>query len=249
MVIDNGVKLNKEAVLSISGGLDSTSLLIHLLDKDYDKVHAISFYYGQKNEIELQRLDLNLRYLKFHKFDITYTNMNLSSFMSKFNSSLTSDAIYVPTGKTDKNKMKLNFVPNRNAIFSSLIYGYAVSLAKEKDVFVDIGLGVHDGTHIIPPDSTRTFFDKLESAFKEGNVESDKINYYLPYVDGYKHLIVEDALLCCDRLKLDSETIFRNTISCYDPSDLGLSCGKCGACNDRMLAFTTLEVKDSIKYE
>ena len=84
MVIDNGVKLNKEAVLSISGGLDSTSLLIHLLDKDYDKVHAISFYYGQKNEIELQRLDLNLRYLKFHKFDITYTNMNLSSFMSKF---------------------------------------------------------------------------------------------------------------------------------------------------------------------
>ena len=91
MVIDNGVKLNKEAVLSISGGLDSTSLLIHLLDKDYDKVHAISFYYGQKNEIELQRLDLNLRYLKFHKFDITYTNMNLSSFMSKFNSSLTSD--------------------------------------------------------------------------------------------------------------------------------------------------------------
>ena len=66
MVIDNGVKLNKEAVLSISGGLDSTSLLIHLLDKDYDKVHAISFYYGQKNEIELQRLDLNLRYLKFH---------------------------------------------------------------------------------------------------------------------------------------------------------------------------------------
>ena len=241
--------MNKEAVLSISGGLDSTSLLVHLLDKDYDKVHAISFYYGQKNEIELQRLDLNLRYLKSHKFDIKHTYMNLSSFMSKFNSSLTTDAIYVPAGKTDENKMKLNFVPNRNAIFSSLIYGYAVSLAKEKDVFVDIGLGVHDGTHIIPPDSTRTFFDKLESAFKEGNVESDKINYYLPYVDGYKHLIVEDALLCCDRLKLDSETIFRNTISCYDPSDLGLSCGKCGACNDRMLAFTTLEVKDSIKYE
>ena len=241
--------MNKEAVLSISGGLDSTSLLVHLLDKDYDKVHAISFYYGQKNEIELQRLDLNLRYLKSHTFDINHTYMNLSSFMSKFNSSLTSDAIYIPTGKTDEDKMKLNFVPNRNAIFSSLIYGYAVSLVKEKDIFVDIGLGVHDGTHTIPPDCTRTFFDKLESAFKEGNVESDKINYYLPYVDGYKHLIVEDVLICCDRLKLDSETIFKNTLSCYEPNDRGESCGKCGACNDRMLAFATVEVKDSIKYE
>jgi len=57
MVINNGVKMNKEAVLSISGGLDSTALLVHLLNKDYDKVHVISFYYGQKNEKELNRLD------------------------------------------------------------------------------------------------------------------------------------------------------------------------------------------------
>ena len=241
--------MNREAVLSISGGLDSTSLLIHLLNKGYDKIHAISFYYGQKNELELNRLELNLKYLKSYKFDISHTYMNLSSFMSKFSSSLTSKSIYVPTGKTDENKMKSNFVPNRNAIFSSLIYGYAVSLVKERDIHVDIGLGVHDGSHTIPPDSTRIFFEKLEGAFKEGNVESDKINYYLPYVDGYKHLIVEDAIKCCDNLELDSETIFRNTLSCYHPNEDGDSCGECGACNDRMLAFKTLEIKDSIKYE
>ena len=241
--------MNKEAVLSISGGLDSTSLLIHLLDKGYDKIHAISFYYGQKNELELKKLELNLKYLKSYKIDINHTYMNLSSFMSKFNSSLTSKGIYVPTGKTDESKMKSNFVPNRNAIFSSLIYGYAVSLVKEKDVYIDIGLGVHDGSHTIPPDCTRIFFEKLESAFKEGNVESDKINYYLPYVDGYKHLIVEDAIKCCDNLELDSETIFRNTLSCYHPNSTGISCGECGACNDRILAFKTLKVKDSIKYE
>ena len=241
--------MNREAVLSISGGLDSTSLLIHLLNKGYDKIHAISFYYGQKNELELNRLELNLKYLKSYKFDISHTYMNLSSFMSKFSSSLTSKSIYVPTGKTDENKMKSNFVPNRNAIFSSLIYGYAVSLVKERDIHVDIGLGVHDGSHTIPPDSTRIFFEKLEGAFKEGNVESDKINYYLPYVDGYKHLIVEDAIKCCDNLELDSETIFRNTLSCYHPNEDGDSCGECGACNDRMLAFSNLEVKDPIKYE
>ena len=241
--------MNKEVVLSISGGLDSTSLLIHLLNKSYDRIHTISFYYGQKNELELSKLELNLKYLKSYKFYVKHTYMNLSSFMGKFNSSLTSKGIYVPTGKTDKNKMKSNFVPNRNAIFSSLIYGYAVSLVKEKDVYVDIGLGVHDGSHTIPPDCTRIFFDKLESAFKEGNVESDKINYYLPYVDGYKHLIVEDAIKSCDNLELDSETIFRNTLSCYHPNDKGESCGKCGACNDRISAFKTLEIEDSIKYE
>ena len=241
--------MNKEVVLSISGGLDSTALLVHLLDKDYDRVHVISFYYGQKNEIELNKLDLNLRYLKSHKFDIHHTYMNLSSFMGKFNSSLTSEGIYVPTGKTDETKMKSNFVPNRNAIFSSLIYGYAVSLVKEKDVSVDIALGVHDGEHTIPPDSTRLFFEKLESAFKEGNVESDKINYYLPYVDGYKHLIVKDALECCDNLGLDYKTIFRNSLSCYNPSDSGNSCGKCVACNDRILAFSKVDIEDSIIYE
>ena len=120
--------------------------------------------------------------------------MNLASFMGKFNSSLTSDGIYVPSGKTDEDKMKTNFVPNRNAIFSSLIYGYAVSIVKDRNVPVDIALGVHDGTHTIPPDSTRIFFEKLEDAFKEGNVESDKINYYLPYVDNYKDKIVTDAV-------------------------------------------------------
>ena len=182
--------MNKEAVLSISGGLDSTALLVHLLE-----------------------------------------------------------AVYVPTGKTDEDKMKTNFVPNRNAIFSSLIYGYAVSLVKEKDVSVDIALGVHDGEHTIPPDSTRLFFEKLESAFKEGNVESDKINYYLPYVDGYKHLIVKDALECCDNLGLDYKIIFKNTLSCYNPTDTGNSCGECGACNDRILAFSKIGIEDSITYD
>ena len=241
--------MNKEAVLSISGGLDSTALLVHLLNKDYKKVHAISFYYGQKNEIELQRLDTNLRYLKSHKFDVEHTTMNLAAFMSKFNSSLTSEAVYVPTGKTDEDKMKTNFVPNRNAIFSSLIYGYAVSIAKDRDVLVDIALGVHDGTHTIPPDSTRIFFEKLETAFKEGNVESDRINYYLPYVDNYKEFIVNDAIECCDNLKLDYKTVFRNTLSCYNPTEDGKSCGKCGACNDRISAFKKVKKEDSIIYE
>ena len=241
--------MNKEGVLSISGGLDSTALLVHMLNRGYNKIHAVSFFYGQKNELELNRLLTNLRYLKSYKFEVQHTTMNLASFMGKFNSSLTSDGIYVPSGKTDEDKMKTNFVPNRNAIFSSLIYGYAVSIVKDRNVPVDIALGVHDGTHTIPPDSTRIFFEKLEDAFKEGNVESDKINYYLPYVDNYKDKIVTDAVKCCEELELDYKTIFRNTLSCYNPSQEGHSCGKCGACNDRKLAFKNSNIEDTITYE
>lgn len=241
--------MEKIAVLSISGGLDSTALLIHLLKKEYDEIHAISFYYGQKNELELQKLNDNLDYLKEHNFNVNHIHMDLSGFMGNFNSSLTSDSVNIPTGKTDKDKMKLNFVPNRNAIFSSLIYGYAVSLLKDKELLIDIGLGVHDGSHTVPPDCTRAFFEKLESAFKEGNVESDKINYYLPYVDGYKHLIVKDALQCCETLDLDFNTIFTNSSSCYNPNEENVACGNCGACKDRLLAFEQLNMEDPLKYE
>ena len=53
--------MNREGVLSISGGLDSTALLVHMLNRGYNKIHAVSFFYGQKNELELNRLLTNLR--------------------------------------------------------------------------------------------------------------------------------------------------------------------------------------------
>ena len=68
-------------------------------------------------------------------------------------------------------------------------------------------------------------------------------------IDGYKHLIVRDALECCSNLGLSQETIFKNTLSCYNPINSGNSCGECGACNDRILAFNKIGIKDSIIYE
>ena len=84
------------------------------------------------------------------------------------------------------------------------------------------------------------FYDKLDEAFKIGNINSDKINYYLPYVDKKKYNIVEDAKSVCDKLGLNFEFIFKNSISCYN----GTGCGKCGACNDRKLAFKKVNLKD-----
>ena len=235
----------KKAILSLSGGLDSTALLLHLIDKGYD-IHTISYYYGQKNKVELDGLARILNYLEYEGYKIPNQRVDLSSVFGSFNSSLTSSDVDVPTGKTDESKMKMNFVPNRNAIFSSVLYGFAVSIAKESDTQLDICLGVHAGDgNIIPPDCTPEFYEKLEDAFKIGNVNTENINYYLPYVNKKKFNIIKEAHEICESLNLNFEYIFENSISCYN----GNGCGKCGACKDRILAFDKAGIKDVTKYE
>jgi 7-cyano-7-deazaguanine synthase len=234
----------KKAILSLSGGLDSTALLLHLIEKGYD-VHTISYFYGQKNKVELDGLARILHYLEYKGYVIPNQRVDLSSVFGSFNSSLTSSDVDVPTGKTTESKMKMNFVPNRNAIFSSVLYGFAVSITKEHDDQVDVCLGVHAGDgNVIPPDCTPEFYNKLEDAFKIGNINTDNINYYLPYVDKKKFNIVEDAHIICKSLGLDFKYIFENSISCYN----GDGCGKCGACTDRILAFNKAGIEDVTKY-
>ena len=234
-----------KAILSLSGGLDSTALLLHLLERGYD-IHTISYYYGQKNKVELDGLARILHYLEYQQYAIDNQRIDLSSVFKSFNSSLTRSDIDVPTGTTDESKMKMNFVPNRNAIFSSVLYGFAVSIAKDYDTQIDVCLGVHAGDgNIIPPDCTPEFYEKLEDAFKIGNVNTENINYYLPYVNKKKYEIIEDAKNICDKLGLDFNYIFENSISCYT----GNGCGECGACKDRILAFDKAGIKDVTKYK
>ena len=236
----------KKAILSLSGGLDSTALLLHLIDKGYDSIHTISYYYGQKNKVELDGLARILHYLEYSGHKIPNKRIDLSSTFNSFNSSLTNSDIDVPTGKTDESKMKLNFVPNRNAIFSSILYGSAVSLSKEQKTRIDVCLGVHAGDgNIIPPDCTPEFYEKLEDAFKIGNVDTENIKYYLPYVNQKKYDIIKDAHNICKKLGLSFKYIFENSISCYN----GTGCGKCGACTDRIKAFEKAGLVDVTIYE
>ena len=107
-------------------------------------------------------------------------------------------------------------------------------------------MGVHAGDgNIIPPDCTPEFYEKLEDAFKIGNVNTENINYYLPYVNKKKYEIIKDAKNSCDELGLDFKYIFENSISCYT----GNGCRECGACTDRILAFEKAGIEDVTKYE
>ena len=120
---------------------------------DY-KVTIANFNYGSdQNQVEKERLTNNIKYLKSKGFDINFAEMDLSPIMSQFYSSLTRKDLDTPDGYYNDDNMKITVVPNRNAIFASIIYGLALSQAKETGDNVDICLGIHGGDHCFTKDT------------------------------------------------------------------------------------------------
>lgn len=235
------------AVMALSGGMDSTGLLLRLLADGY-KVSCISYEYGQKHRIELERAKANIEYLEGEGHQIEHKIADLSSALSLFHSALTSDDIEVPEGYYEEEQMKVTVVPNRNAIFASILYGYALSVSHREDCDVDIAMGVHSGDHAIYPDCRPEFYSAIAGAFALGNWGSDRVSFHLPYIDGDKETILRDALESCSVLNLDFETIFENTISSYNPDSEGRASGTSGADIERILAFHALGREDPIEY-
>lgn len=243
----------KKAVLSLSGGLDSTCLLIHLLQKGYE-VTCVSFNYGQKHSVELERAKANIQYLNYHQVhcsepQIIHHIVDLSSVMGLFNSSLINSDIKVPEGHYEEDNMKSTVVPNRNAIFSSIIYGLALSIATKEKQQVDISLGIHSGDHAIYPDCRPEFRNAIEHAFKIGNWDSELVSYNTPYLELNKTLILQDCLKNCEDLGFDFDTVLSNTITSYNPDSEGRSSGKSGSDIERIEAFINIGRKDPIEYQ
>ena len=235
------------AVMALSGGMDSTGLLLRLLADGY-KVSCISYEYGQKHRIELERAKANIEYLEGEGHQVEHKIADLSSAMSLFHSALTSDDIEVPEGYYEEEQMKITVVPNRNAIFASILYGYALSVSHREDCDVEIAMGVHSGDHAIYPDCRPEFYSAIAGAFALGNWGSDRVSFHLPYIDGDKETILRDALESCSVLNLDFETIFENTLSSYNPDSEGRASGTSGADIERILAFHALGREDPIEY-
>ena len=120
------------AVMALSGGMDSTALLCRLLADGYE-VSCISYDYGQKHVVELERAKANIAYLSGNGISVEHRIVDLSGVMGIFHSALTNDEIDVPEGHYEEEQMKATVVPNRNAIFSSILYGYALSTATKED--------------------------------------------------------------------------------------------------------------------
>jgi len=230
-------------VLSFSGGIDSTSLLLKLLCKKTD-IYALTFNYGQKHSIEIEFAKRNISYLTDFGFNIKHQIIDISDLVNILESSLTNNDIEVPEGHYLDENMKSTFVPNRNAIFSSIIYAYAISIYKRTNKDVTLSLGVHAGDHLIYPDCRPNFYKQIMESFKIGNWDSEYIDIYLPYIDINKSDIIKDGIKSCEILGLDYKSIYKNTLTTYFPDKNGASTGKTGSDIERILAFHEIGVKD-----
>jgi 7-cyano-7-deazaguanine synthase len=223
----------KHAVLSLSGGMDSSTLLLHLLANGYE-VTCLSFDYGQKHKVELERATELVKYLNkcregiegefpnqlslfFNYYPIKHQIIKLDGLSQLLNSSLVEGGSEVPEGHYADENMKDTVVPNRNKIFSSIIQAVALSIAEKNNSECSIAMGIHAGDHSIYPDCRQEFRDADFEAFKQGNWGSEKVNVYTPYLHTDKFGILEDGLKCCKQLGLDFDEVYKRTNTSYKP--------------------------------
>jgi len=221
----------KKAVLSLSGGMDSSTLLLHLLANGYE-VTALGFDYGQKHRVELERAASLVEYINSNseyempgtsKLNVVYPKVKhqiikLDGLQNLLHSALVTGGNDVPEGHYEQDNMKETVVPNRNKIFASLIQAAALSVATKGDKQeVAIAMGIHAGDHAIYPDCRQEFRDVDFEAFKVGNWDSELVSVYTPYLDGNKFTILEDGLDCCESLGLDFDEVYKRTNTSYKP--------------------------------
>jgi len=206
----------QHVVVSLSGGMDSSTLLLRCL-KEYDTVTALSFDYGQKHRVELERAQSLVKYLNENNQSINYRVIKLDGLVDLLNSALVTGGDEVPEGHYAEENMKATVVPNRNKIFASITQAVALSIADKTGEQCDIALGVHSGDHSIYPDCTSEFRDADDHAFRIGNWGADKVGYYTPYMEGNKFTILQDGEVLCEELGLDFNEVYSRTNTSYKP--------------------------------
>lgn len=232
-------------VLSFSGGLDSTSLLLDYLSKG-KTVTAVSFKYGQNHQIELNHAKKIIKLLAKWGYPVEHEIIDLTSAFSRSASSLVKGGI--PEGHYQDETMKSTVVENRNVIFSSIIFGMALSISKENDCDVIIAQAVHAGDHTIYPDCRPESMKMARELYKISNWGSERIDFQYPFVNFSKSDVLRVGLLAARQtMKLTKQRIkkiYALTWSCYNPDENGKPCGKCGTCVERAEAFADNDMQD-----
>ena len=238
----------KNVVVSLSGGMDSSTLLLRCLS-EYDNVTALSFDYGQKHRVELLKAQSLVNYLADNGHNVKYQVIKLDGLVNLLNSNLVEGGDDVPEGHYEEENMKATVVPNRNKIFASLTQAVALSAANANGNDTDIALGIHAGDHAIYPDCRQEFRDADDAAFRIGNWDAEKVGYFTPYLDTDKLGILKDGEVLCDELNINFDEVYSRTNTSYKPFPSGNSDYKSASSVERIEAFIALGRKDPVQYE
>lgn len=268
---EKNINRPKFALLSLSGGLDSTMSLLYLLadkTKNYQEIFAYSFSYGQKHTREIKLAKNNVKYLNSliekgklgtSVKKIHHSIIDLTSVFEGTGSSLVQDSnLVIPEGKYAESNQRSTVVPIRNIIFSSILFskasGIVTRLTNDSTLpYVDIALGIHadDGSDGYP-DCREHSVKMAQQLYKISDYNSFYIDYISPFVNNTKGELLEQGIQSGLKIGLNKNQInkiLKNTITCYNPvPETGQSCGKCASCNSRKEAFAYVKMEDPIEY-
>ncbi|GAB5451122.1 MAG: 7-cyano-7-deazaguanine synthase QueC [Halioglobus sp.] len=220
----------KKAVVLVSGGLDSTTVLAMARARGF-ACYTLSFDYGQRHRVELvaaERVSAALDDVE-HKV----VRLNLDSIGG---SALTDLAIDVPEEATEG--IPITYVPARNTVFLSIALGWAEVLGAH-DIFIGVNAVDYSGYPDCRPEYIAAFETLANLATRDG-VEGRKFTIHTPLMDMGKDGIV--------RAGIDLGVDYSRTVSCYQATDQGLACGLCDSCRLRRQGFLDAGVEDPTCY-
>jgi 7-cyano-7-deazaguanine synthase len=222
-----------KVALSLSGGLDSTTLMYMLVDKyGKDNVFPVSFMYQQKQSIEIELAAESCKVLgvHHHTVDISF----LGNVARQVSANIKGSDIEMPTiVDILGNPQPPTYVPFRNLLFSSMLLSFA-----EANQCGAIALGLNSNDQYNYWDTTPEFVSALQNVVDLNRM--NKIEIFTPLVSLNKTEELKIGLkLGCD---------YGKTITCYDVNDDGESCGSCPSCAERIMAFKNIGIQDPIAY-
>jgi 7-cyano-7-deazaguanine synthase len=225
-----------KAVILLSGGLDSTTLLAHAVRAGY-AAHALSFRYGQRHAAELEaaaRIARTLGAVEHRTITI-----DLGGFGG---SALTDASIAVPKDRDHASMstgIPVTYVPARNTVFLSFALAWAEVL-DARDVFIGVNALDYSGYPDCRPEFIQAFEQMARLATKMGTEGGQPFTVHTPLIAMTKAEIVKHGLA----LGVDYAT----TVSCYEATDAGEACGRCDACQLRRKGFVEAGVSDPTRY-
>ncbi len=221
----------KKAVVLVSGGLDSTTVLAIAQSEGYE-CYTLSFDYGQRHRAELvaaKQLSAGMNAIK-HK-TVTLDLRTIGG------SALTDDGIEVPEEQSDG--IPVTYVPARNTVFLSIALGWAEVLGAN-DIFIGVNAVDYSGYPDCRADYIKAY-ETMANLATRSAVEGSTLRIQTPLIDLSKADIIKRGT----ELNVD----YAMTVSCYQANPQGQACGKCDSCRLRKTGFSEAGIVDPTRYQ
>ena len=223
--------MTKKAVILVSGGLDSSTVLAMAKQQGFD-CYTLSFDYGQRHRSELFAAAKVSEAMQVEAHKVVSLDLGTIG-----GSALTDTNIDVPEYETTG--IPVTYVPARNTVFLSIALGWAEVLGAN-DIFVGVNAVDYSGYPDCRPDYINAFEQMANLATKAG-VEGNKLTVHAPLIDMTKGQIIQAGI----KIGVDYST----TVSCYQADEEGAACGVCDSCRLRKQGFIDAGVKDPTRYK